>query len=685
MKKYALLIGVSDYTDDSLQALPAATQDAAELGRVLEMAELGGFEAVQLLLNPTREEMAVTVERWLAERQADELALLFFSGHGVKDERRSLHFATGNTQKVNNRLMRATAFAARTLNDFLKDCRAKQQVVILDCCFSGAFGELQPRDVGELELERQLAAEGRVVLTSTSSVDYAFEEKGSELSAYTRYLVEGIEKGTAARSGSEFVTVEDLHAFASRKVRETAPAMSPEMITLKGQPLKILLARSPQDKPELRYRKEVEKRSRKGKITRTGRRMLDSLRQQYGLIDEVADTIEDEVQKPFRDYQRKLNEYAVALADCVEAGEIDDRYHLIDLKDYQKHLGLKDSDVWSIEKGRIGRVLLVEEINSGEAVGSEEEQAEERQQKQSQSKTQKQSTAEKRWPTFSFATVWVNDRGKEIEKISGEAEYFIEDLGGGVGLEMVRIPAGQFLMGASEGEEGASDDEYPQHEVMVPEFWMGKFAVTQAQWKAIAATKKVAKDLKLDPSKFKGAKRPVECVSWQDAIEFCERLSQRAGRAYSLLSEAQWEYACRASTTTPFYFGSTITTDLVNYRGTDLTHDNEIYPGNYGQGPKGENREETLEVGNFSPNHFGLHDMHGNVWEWCMDDWHDSYRGAPSDGSVRYSSKNENKVIRGGSWFFFARNCRSAYRSLNLSGFRDFNVGFRVCCSVPRT
>ncbi|NEP19376.1 MAG: CHAT domain-containing protein, partial [Leptolyngbya sp. SIO4C1] len=215
MGKFALLIGVSDYLE-GLSALPAATQDVAALQRILADPVLGAFDNVKTLLNPTRDEMAQRIELWLAELQKDDLALLFFSGHGVKDERRDLYFAAGNTQKNRDRLVRSTAVAARTIHEFLCDSRPKQQVVILDCCFSGAFGELLPRDDGEMALEAQLAAEGRVVLTSTSAVDYAFEEKASGQSLYTRYLVEGIEKGTADLNGDGFITVDELHQFASR-------------------------------------------------------------------------------------------------------------------------------------------------------------------------------------------------------------------------------------------------------------------------------------------------------------------------------------------------------------------------------------------------------------------------------------------------------------------------------------
>jgi formylglycine-generating enzyme required for sulfatase activity/uncharacterized caspase-like protein len=263
-------------------------------------------------------------------------------------------------------------------------------------------------------------------------------------------------------------------------------------------------------------------------------------------------------------------------------------------------------------------------------------------------------------PTFQFEVVTVNAQGKITNRRNEEARYFAEDLGNGVTLDMVQIPGGTFTMGSPESEKDRSSDESPQHQVTVPGFFMGKYEITQEQYQAIMGT---------NPSNFKGEKRPVEKVSWNDAVEFCEKLSQKTGRTYRLPSEAEWEYACRAGTTTPFYFGETITPDLVNYHGN--------YP--YGSAPKGKYREETTNVGIFPPNSFGLYDMCGNIWEWCEDVYNDSYEGAPIDGSAWLTgSDNNKKLLRGGGWNYNAWFCRSAYRNRYARAYRILNVGFRV-------
>ncbi|MTJ48864.1 formylglycine-generating enzyme family protein [Dolichospermum sp. UHCC 0259] len=271
-----------------------------------------------------------------------------------------------------------------------------------------------------------------------------------------------------------------------------------------------------------------------------------------------------------------------------------------------------------------------------------------------------------------------------IKRYKKTAQYFTEDLGNGIELEMVLIPGGSFIMGSPEEELKSRSNERPQHEVTIKPFCFGKYSVTQAQWQAVAALPQVNKELKLDPSEFKGDgstsltnHRPVESVSWHDAVEFCARLSNHSQRPYRLPSEAEWEYACRAGTTTPFHFGETITTDLANYNGNYT----------YGDGVKGVYRRETTEVGSLKiANEFGLYDMHGNVREWCQDDWHNSYEDAPIDGNAWIVNKaKSDKVLRGGSWIYDPEDCRSAYRYYDDAGFDDDNSGFRVVCGAAWT
>jgi formylglycine-generating enzyme required for sulfatase activity len=264
-----------------------------------------------------------------------------------------------------------------------------------------------------------------------------------------------------------------------------------------------------------------------------------------------------------------------------------------------------------------------------------------------------------------------------LRKECKQARYFTEKLGDAIGLDMILVPSGTFRMGSPEAEPERSEDEGPQHEVSVSSFFMGRYPVTQAQWRFVAALDEVKRALEPDPSNFKGDKRPVEQVSWYDAVEFCDRLATHTDRPYRLPSEAEWEYACRSGTTTPFYFGKTLTTELANYDGNAT----------YDVGTQGEYRNETTPVDHFEiANAFGLCDMHGNVDEWCEDHWHKNYEDAPTDGSAWLTEdESANRILRGGSWRSDPRNCRSAYRNFPSPDFRNYNVGFRVVCSAPRT
>lgn len=217
-------------------------------------------------------------------------------------------------------------------------------------------------------------------------------------------------------------------------------------------------------------------------------------------------------------------------------------------------------------------------------------------------------------------------------------------LPGGVPMTFSFIPPGAFLMGS----ETADDYEKPVHRVEVPQgFFLGAVPVTQAQWLAVMGT---------DPSHFKGAERPVEMVTWDRCQEFCSKLSVRIGRGIELPTEAEWEYACRAGTTTRYHFGDAINTGLANYEVS-----------------KGDRRKETTPVGSFLANGWGLFDVHGNVWEWCRDELE------PYAPSVARNPRYDGfRVLRGGSWFDFPSDCISAYRFSQEPYARSYRYGFRV-------
>ncbi|WP_448562023.1 SUMF1/EgtB/PvdO family nonheme iron enzyme, partial [Trichothermofontia sp.] len=262
-----------------------------------------------------------------------------------------------------------------------------------------------------------------------------------------------------------------------------------------------------------------------------------------------------------------------------------------------------------------------------------------------------------------FEVITVDSQGQIIDRRYHQARYFREPLAAGIDLEMVAIPGGRFLMGAPV-TTSSDNTALPLHWVTVPPFFMGRFPMTQAQWKALMLT---------NPAWFRHPDHPVEEVSWWEAVEFCQRLTAKTGRFYRLPSEAEWEYACRAGTVTPFHFGEQITTKLANCCGA-FSYDPEL---------RGQCCTQTTPVGSYPPNAFGLYDMHGNVSEWCQDTWHPNYEGAPTQGEAWIDGCVEQpyRVLRGGAWNAYARQCRSSSRNRNIETFRGNFVGFRVVCS----
>ncbi|HEY9825489.1 MAG TPA: SUMF1/EgtB/PvdO family nonheme iron enzyme [Stenomitos sp.] len=790
MAKVALLIGVSDY-EEGLDALPAATKDIKALQEVLINPAIGGFavEDVTVLPNPSRQDMEDAIYSLFANRQRDDLVLLYFSGHGVIDDGGEFYFASRLTRKDQGRLVPTTATAARSVCQWMEMSRSQHKVIILDSCFSGAFAKgVRAKDSGSVNPSQFLGGKGTAILTASTSTQYALTQEGLELSVYTHYLVEGIRTGGADQDDDGFVGVEELHAYASSKVKEAAPAMTPEFYPVK-EGYKILLAKSPKNDPALKYRKEVKLLAEQdgGDFSDINRACLDVLQHNLKLVPEEAAAIEAEELEPYRQRHAKVQHYRT-----VFEGAISKQYPLTErdrlgLQRLQQLLSLRDEDVEVIEaplleQNQMAYVRQVaeqarqeQEAKLQEQARQEQEiklqeqahQADKRQQAEQACReqtvapvsqpnilTQPQASGATESPpaqssetsstssdcsesllnsetvavstinrqqflkwagfgggvlmialasnqisrsfqisvaepkitepgagsakvnglplwTVDFETVLVDERGSIIKRPWYRAGFVKEDLGNGLELELVSIPAGSFQMGALSIEAGSSDNERPHHTVMVNSFLMGKYPVTQAQWAAVSALPKIRIDLNSNPSQFQGANYPVESVSWNEAVEFCARLSQKTGKLYRLPSETEWEYACRAGTKTPFYFGKTITPELANYNGTNA----------YIQGPKGIYRRGTTKVGCFSANAYGLYDMHGNVWESCQDTWHESYEGAPSDGSA-WGSRDDMRVLLGGSWSTYPEYCRCATRLSFDSGERYYYFGFRVVSAV---
>ncbi|MCL1495000.1 MAG: caspase family protein [Pseudanabaena sp. Salubria-1] len=352
MGRYALLVGVSNY-DADFTALPSAVKDVKAMQRVLLNPEIGGFfdSDVTVLVDCDRQAIERAVFRLFNDRKPDDLLLFYFSGHGVTDNRSDFYLASKN---ANKKELDITAVPAANIHIQMNKSRSQRQVVILDCCHSGAFSKgMTAKDGGTVNVLPKLGGEGRAILTASDSTKYAFEQEGFDLSLYTHFLVEGLEKGAADQDGDGEISVDELYEYVKEKVKNTNDAMSPEFYPVKGGH-KIILAKSPQDDPKLKYRKEVESRAKlsNGKFSLFARNMLMSKRTEWGLTVTEAEAIEIEVLLPYREYDKKLNEFEQALTDAIKIEFPFSPATTTDLQDYEQYLGLREDDI-KVVKARI--------------------------------------------------------------------------------------------------------------------------------------------------------------------------------------------------------------------------------------------------------------------------------------------------------------------------------------------
>ena len=729
MAKKALLIGVSQY-EAGLPPLAAAPKDVAAMLRVLQNPELGAFDDVKTLIDPDLEAMQTAIDLLFQGCQKGDLGLLYFSGHGITDDSDRLYLATRRTSKDT---FRSTAVSASFIHNIMRDRGyQRQHVLILDCCYSGAFAEGWLAKSADINLKPQLEVEGSVVLTSSTSTQKSYEDKEGELSLYTNYIVQGIESGAAESDGDGMISADELHEYAKRHVQSAKPAMKPEIYGIR-QGIKIRLAKARVD-AKLEYRRLVERYAENGEISFVGQDILEVQRERWGLSDEVAIAIENEVLEPDRKRFKNLERYQRTLEKALKYQFPLPKNVSDELKDLQEVLGLRDEDVMPI----LERVIAPYAANKAQRqsilkglVAVSKLKAAQEIKKQSESEIKKKSIVQIEQPKkdladpskFSFrlsrrgfitmagisgisVVAFAATRGKsstsetvttqspiastspttsptiikESPTISptpttsetsnpspidtpkptaqSQPQAFTVDLGKDVNLEMVYIPSGKFTMGSPPEEKGYENERPQIKDVNVSAICMGKYEVTQTQWQAIMGN---------NLSYFKdNLQNPVDTVSWDDAQEFCKKLSQKAGREFRLPSEVEWEYACRAGTTTAYSFGD----------NASLLGEYAWYTDNSGS--------KTHPVGQKKPNPWGLYDMHGNVWEWCQDSY-EKY-GGESDlirktgKAITKENNNRSYLLRGGSWGNNAQACRSAFRLGNNARFQDDSLGFRVVC-----
>lgn len=647
----ALIVASYQYQDPALRQLVAPAQDAEALARVLQDPAIGGFQ-VQTLLNEPSHKVTQAIEAFFTDRKLDDLLLLYFSGHGIKDDWGRLYFATTNTIYKS---LRSTAIPARLVNEVMSDSRSRRQVLLLDCCYSGAFARTKSdKTVG---IKEQLRGRGRVVLTSSNALQYSFE--GDEIagegvrSVFTRVLVRGLETGKADRDEDGNISLDELYEYVYDHVVDETPKQRPQKVaTVEG---KIIIARNPHwvMKPAelpVELQRAIESRTtwmREGVVSElerllqgsdeslslAARQALESLtgddsrRVSTAAAHALRAVTTPPIQKPPSarpiPVARKSEFPSLRPAPAV-APQAQGRL--------RRFLGSVPAWVWAV----IGVATVVLLITWGSLAGW--------------------GATEEPTPTPTITIEPTPTHAPQTRSADN--------------MVMIYVPGGTFQMGSSAGDSGAYDNEFPQHTVTLNSFWIDQTEVTNAQYALCVTDGNCDKSSYEDDGDYNGDDHPVVGVSWHDADAYCRWADAQ------LPTEAQWEYAARGEQDDIYPWGDEFDCSLGNFDDeTEL--DSYVVPG--GEGCDGYVR--TSPVGSFPTGKSWCNalDMAGNVWDWTAD-WYGGY-SFTSQTNPTGPASGTFKVLRGGSFLYSETHLRVAHRRLNLPGNRDNYIGFR-CVGV---
>ena len=635
--KFALLLGNDQYNDEQFGPLTVPGNDVKALKAILEDPTVGGFDRVDILLNASLEKIMAAMGDLFAEKNKDDLLLLYFSGHGALDRAGQLYLAVNQTQF---KKLSSTAVWASIIKNEMNNSRSRRQVLILDCCHSGAFGRDSSGAKSALgaevinETTFDVKGYGREILVSSAATQLSWEGDKvigeTDKSLFTHYLVEGLNSGKAAVKGDQEITVGQLYEYAYAKVVNAAANMTPQrwVDKLEGS---IIIAKNPH--PQV---KEIP----------LAQKLLAALE------DDLPYTREGAVRELGRFISGKNKDLANAAIDKLKS-MLDTERDIYVLKAIEKLVSAYPDPT---------NTKTVKQAEKKKQDFSESQQ----EKKQAQINVFRpeilkshcdniiepaKNNTEQKWKSLFFVML-----AGVLLSLGIVFQDALKD--GSKGPEMVVISKGKFRMGDIQGNGGK--DEKPLHQVNIKHpFALSKYPVTFDDYAVFVKDKGKRQP---DDEGWGRGNRPVINVSWEDATAYAQWLSDQTGEVYRLPSEAEWEYAARAGTETIYWWEDEIGVNNANF---------------YGSGSEWSGKK-TSSVDSFKSNPFGLHDMSGNVWEWVQDAWHENYKGAPEDDSVWEGGDDSFRVLRGGSWNSLPADVRSAARGRGPRGFRGFDIGFRL-------
>jgi formylglycine-generating enzyme required for sulfatase activity len=670
-RRRAILIASSEFPEEpSLQTLRCPKNDVTGLAEALTSPDFGLFTDPLTFINQPSHATLRAINRVFKEANRDDQILIYYSGHGKPDAAGHLHLATSDTEVDS---LETSSIAVGTLRQLIDNYACKQVAMILDCCFAGAVGKDFLKSGVDDHLKQTFRGRGIYILTASTATQTAREKEGDDYSLFTKHILQGIRQGGAGHNDDGLISLDDLYEYVKTRVPKEAPQYPTKWeFGVQGNSLFIARAAKTFGADRLRAFKQKIKDDEDYLLPEVFEQAYRVIRENqpkrdrdfFALLEELCDgrtrhgdfnsrwlrlapaaLPEQEKNAP----PRQEKEPQTPIRSGVDVDDISERITWWVIDEFKKDQGIdlsKDSHATlrlkeAAEKARIELSSLMETEINLPFIAVDKSEPKHLVMKVTRAHFERKGLQAGKTP----APVTVTPPQERKTPARKPVESFTDDLNG-IPLEMIFVPGGSFKMGSPNGE--GDDNERPQHDVTVQDFYIGKYQITVAQWQAVMSN---------NPSWIKGDRAlPVENISWNDAKEFCEKLARMTGKIYRLPSEAEWEYACRAGTTSA-YAG-----DLKAMAW-------------YGKPIIG----RTHPVGQKQPNAFGLYDMHGNVREWCEDVWHGNYNDAPTDGSAWVSGGNSSfRVLRGGSWFVLGSSCRSASRDFSRPDAPLFESGFRV-------
>lgn len=688
-KRYAILIASSKYPDEpGLTPLRCPENDVDALNEVLRSPDFGQFAETFVLKNAPSHEVLEQIETVLHEAGREDLVLIYFSGHGKLNASGQLCLAAANTKL---RTLGSTSIPVERIKSFFDAADTRQRILILDCCYSGAAGKDFIKGGVDDQLQLMSGGQGTFIMTASTGIQVAVEKEGDSLGLFTKHLVEGIRSGEADRDEDGFVDIHELYQHVYEKVRAEG-AQEPMKWDLHAKG-KMIVALNPNDAKE-KQRQELRAKlyalAGQGLLTdsivseavklvsMSNQEMSDKDKECSLLVDQLisakirsADFIERWMRACYVHPGRtnELSDEEIAWREIQNNGNEENSANKPESEGIERKNELPDEEIIdilykiqqngneeSVEAGPGKTQFLVAGLLFGAVVYL-----------LSGSNNKNDVVVDQ--PKIEMASAntgkVVSTPGSAVSSTPQQGDIIIDST---TGIELIYIPKGCFKMGSPDNEKDRDKDEGPVHEVCVDGFYMGKYEVTQREWKKI-----MGKNLAYFN---KGDEYPVEQVSWHDIQNFIKKLNSKAGKNYRLPTEAEWEYAARAGTSTARYWGDDISCDQAMY-GNTKTWGDDICTEYISK--KGLTTGSTAPVGSYHENQFGLYDILGNVWELCSDIYaHDWYSSRPDkeNNPKNFFDLGEGCVIRGGGWN--SKSVRVAERGQAGLDYKSFNMGFRL-------